>query len=188
MSKVLKKKKKPPIQPLQQHLRIPSWQVTRHAAASCPDCQSHSRNNFSLSCIGEGNGNPLQCSCLENPRDGRTWWAAIHGVAQRWARLKWLSSSSRWKHCCCFPLIVYSTYTHYFRCSWEFFTNVWLYHHQDREQSILGKELVLYYPSVLYFKKQSGTKELLDEGERGKWKSWLKTQHSKNSVPSLHGK
>ena len=36
--------------------------------------------NFSLSCIGEGNGNPLQCSCLENPRDGGAWWAAIYGV------------------------------------------------------------------------------------------------------------
>ena len=37
---------------------------------------------FSLSCIGEGNGNPLQCSCLENPRDGGAWWAAVFGVAQ----------------------------------------------------------------------------------------------------------
>ena len=42
----------------------------------------------------EGNGNPLQCSCLENPRDGGAWWAAIYGVAQSWTRLKWLSSSS----------------------------------------------------------------------------------------------
>ena len=38
--------------------------------------------HFSLSCIGEGNGNPLQCSCLENPRDGEAWWAAVYGVAQ----------------------------------------------------------------------------------------------------------
>ena len=43
---------------------------------------------------GEGDGNPLQCSCLENPRDGRAWWAAIYGVAQSWTRLKRLSSSS----------------------------------------------------------------------------------------------
>ena len=50
--------------------------------------------HFSLSCIGERNGNPLQCSCLENPRDGGAWWAAIHGVAQSWTRLKRLSSSS----------------------------------------------------------------------------------------------
>ena len=50
--------------------------------------------HFSLSCVGEGNGNPLQCSCLENPRDGGAWWAAISGVAQNRTRLKWLSSSS----------------------------------------------------------------------------------------------
>ena len=48
----------------------------------------------SLSCIGEGNGNPLQCSCLENPRDGGAWWAAVYGVTQSWIRLKRLSSSS----------------------------------------------------------------------------------------------
>ena len=47
--------------------------------------------HFSLSCIREGNGNPLQCSCLENPRDGGTWWAAIYGVAQSRTRLKQLS-------------------------------------------------------------------------------------------------
>ena len=51
--------------------------------------------HFSLSCIGEGNGNPLQCSCLENPRDGGAWWAAIYGVAQSRTQLKRLSSSSR---------------------------------------------------------------------------------------------
>ena len=50
--------------------------------------------HFALSCIGEGNGNPLQCSCLENPRDGGAWWAAIYGVAQSRTRLKRLSSSS----------------------------------------------------------------------------------------------
>ena len=50
--------------------------------------------HFSLSCIGEGNGNPLQCSCLENPRDGGAWWAAIYGVAQSQTQLKRLSSSS----------------------------------------------------------------------------------------------
>ena len=50
--------------------------------------------HFSLSCIGEGNGNPLQCSCLENPRDGGAWWAALYGVAQSRTRLKRLSSSS----------------------------------------------------------------------------------------------
>ena len=63
----------------------------------------------SLSCIGEGNGNPLQCSCLENPRDGGAWWAAVYGVAQSWTRLKRLSSSSS------------STYfIHYFLPFWGF--------------------------------------------------------------------
>ena len=50
--------------------------------------------DFSLSFIGEGNGNPLQYSCLENPRDGGAWWAAVYGVAQGRTRLKRLSSSS----------------------------------------------------------------------------------------------
>ena len=44
--------------------------------------------HFSLSCIGEGNGNPLQSSCQENPRDGGAWWAAVYRVAQSWTRLK----------------------------------------------------------------------------------------------------
>ena len=51
--------------------------------------------HFSLSCIGEGNGNPLQCSCLENPRDRGAWWAAVHRVTQSWTRLKQLS-----RHAC----------------------------------------------------------------------------------------
>ena len=50
--------------------------------------------HFSLSCIGKGNGNPLQCFCLENPRDGGAWWAAYYRVAQSRTRLKRLSSSS----------------------------------------------------------------------------------------------
>ena len=50
--------------------------------------------HFSLSCTGEGNGNPLQCSYLENPRDRGAWWAAVYGVAQSQTRLKRLSSSS----------------------------------------------------------------------------------------------
>ena len=49
--------------------------------------------HFSLSCIGEGNGNPLQCSCLENPRGRRAWWASVYGVTQSRTQLKWLSSS-----------------------------------------------------------------------------------------------
>ena len=50
--------------------------------------------HFSLSCIGEGNGNPLHCSCLQNPRDRGAWWAAVYQVAQSRTQLKRLSSSS----------------------------------------------------------------------------------------------
>ena len=50
--------------------------------------------HFLLSCIGEGNGNPLQCSCLENPRDSGAWWASVYGVTQSRTRLKRRSSSS----------------------------------------------------------------------------------------------
>ena len=55
--------------------------------------------HFSLSCIGEVNGSTLQCSCLENPRDGGAWWAAVYGVAQSRTRLKRLSSSSSSSRC-----------------------------------------------------------------------------------------
>ena len=51
--------------------------------------------HFSLSHIGEGNGNPLHCSCLENSREGGAWWVAIYGVTQNRTRLKWLSSSNK---------------------------------------------------------------------------------------------
>ena len=67
-----------------------SWRVGHDWATSL--------SLFSLSCIGEGNGNPLQCSCLENPRDGGAWWAAVYGVAQSQTWLKWFSSSSSSNH------------------------------------------------------------------------------------------
>ena len=67
---------------------------------------------FSLSCIGEGNGNPLQCSCLENPRDGVSWWVAVYGVAQSRTRLKQLSSSSSSSSIPPFPPSVFPL--HYF--------------------------------------------------------------------------
>ena len=100
------------------HLRSPNlWQWRRqwhptpvllpgksHGQRSLEDCSpwghwgsdttDRLHFHFSLSCIGEGNGNPLQCSCLENPRDGGAWWAAVYGVAQSQTWLKWLSSSS----------------------------------------------------------------------------------------------
>ena len=60
-----------------------------------------------LACIGEGNGNPLQYSCLENPRDGEAWWAAVYGVAQGQTRLKRLSSSSSSPFCRVLSLVFY---------------------------------------------------------------------------------
>ena len=96
----------------------------------------------SLSRIGEGNGNPLQCSYLENPKDRGAWWAAVYGVAQSRTRLKWLSSSSSawlkrihlYSHICsAFNLLFYSRekkyrkgrrpYTH------SLFTQVWIFYH-----------------------------------------------------------
>ena len=70
-----------------------SLQAAVHGVELDTTEQLHFR--FSLSRTGEGNGNPLQCSCLENPRDGGSWWAAVYGVTQSRTRLKRLSSSSR---------------------------------------------------------------------------------------------
>ena len=78
---------------------LTSYYVPRSLAGGSPwgrtesDTTERLHFHFSLSWIGEGNGNPLQCSCLENPRDGGAWWASVYGVAQSWTRLKWLSSS-----------------------------------------------------------------------------------------------
>ena len=78
------------------HSNILAWEI--HVQRSLEGCSpwgheesdttEGTRSHFSLSCIGEGNGNPLQCSCLENPRDSGAWWAAIYGVAQSRTRLK----------------------------------------------------------------------------------------------------
>ena len=76
------------------HSSTPAWKKS-HGQKSLVGCSPWGHEgsdtterlhfHFSLSCIGEGNGNPLQCSCLENPRDGRAWWAAVHGVtSQTW--------------------------------------------------------------------------------------------------------
>ena len=99
------------IGPLRSLVRRRQWQATpvllprkSHGWRSLVGCSPWGRYkldtterlhfHFSLSYNGEGNGNPLQCSCLENPRDGRAWWAAVYGVAQSRTRLKRLSSSS----------------------------------------------------------------------------------------------
>ena len=80
--------------------------------------------SLSLSCIREGNGNPLQRSCLENPRDGGAWWAAVYGVAQSRTRLKQLSSSSSSSILLCG--LGHSRHTH---CVWLSIT-LWTVAHQ----------------------------------------------------------
>ena len=75
---------------------------------------------FSLSCIGEGNGNPLQCSCLENPRDSGAWWAAVCVVAQSRTQLKRLSSSSSSSFPC------KGTYDHLFIYPWTKALCLWV--------------------------------------------------------------
>ena len=72
-----------------------AWWAAVHGVAKS-DMTERLHFHFSLSCIGEGNGNPLQCSCLENPRDGGAWWAAVYGVAQSWTQLKGLSGMVNW--------------------------------------------------------------------------------------------
>ena len=67
-----------------------TWWAAVHGVAKS-DTTERLPFHFLLSCIGEGNGNPLQCSCLENPVEKGAWWAAVHGVAQSWKRLKHLS-------------------------------------------------------------------------------------------------
>ena len=76
---------------------------------------------FSLSSIGKGNGNPLQCSCLENPREGGAWWTAVYGVALSRTRLKWLSSSLSSSSCLCIALIPFRV-TFHFTFTWARFS------------------------------------------------------------------
>ena len=71
-----------------------AWWAAVHGVAEGRTQLERLHFHFSLSRIGEGNGNPLQCSCLENPRDRGAWWAAIYGVAQSQTQLKRLGSSS----------------------------------------------------------------------------------------------
>ena len=86
--------------------------------------------HFSLLCIGEGNGNPLQCSCLENPRDGGAWWAAIYRVTQSRTRLKWLSSRNRlWGRVCIARTSVYSLLLLFYYYYYFYFTILYWFCH-----------------------------------------------------------
>jgi len=100
--------------------------------------------HFSLSCIGEGNGNPLQCSCLENPRDGGVWWAAVYGVAQSRTRLKWLSSSM-----CCSEILVFEL----------------------KAVNWLGSDI--WSIASVWGERKKGTHDYLDSQRGRLWWSWL---------------
>ena len=101
-----------PLQRRQRHpapVLLPGKSHGRRSLVSCSpwgreelDTTERLHFHFSLSCIGERNGNPLQYSCLENPREGGAWWAAVYGVSQSQTRLKWLSNSS-------IPLYIWTT-------------------------------------------------------------------------------
>ena len=94
----------PPIRRRQWHptpVLLPGKSHGRRSLVGCSpwgleesDTTERLHFHFSLPCIGEGNGNPLQCSCLENPRDGGAWWAAVYGVAQSRTWLKRLSKQA----------------------------------------------------------------------------------------------
>ena len=80
--------------------------------------------HFSLSCIGEGNGNPLQCSCLENPRDGGAWWAALYEVAQSQTRLSdW--TEPNWYRTNCFKYVFVLPHTSFLIAAWTFTGLMW---------------------------------------------------------------
>ena len=114
--------------------------------------------HFSLSCIGEGNGNPLQCSYLENPRDGGAWWAAVYGVTQSRTWLKRLSSIS---FCCAAKWISYtSTYIHSYLDSFpmQVITEYWI---EFPSRSLL----------VVYFMYSSKLVEVM-EFQLSYFKSW----------------
>ena len=70
---------------------------------------------FNFSCIGEGSGKPLQCSCLKNPRDGEAWWASVYGVTQSRTQLRWLSNSNSFVLLACVTLCFYYTVKLYLR-------------------------------------------------------------------------
>ena len=114
--------------------------------------------HFSLSCSGEGHGNPLQCSCLEKPRDRGAWWAAVNRVAQSWTWLKRLSSIS---FCCAAKWISYtSTYIHSYLDSFpmQVITEYWI---EFPSRSLL----------VVYFMYSSKLVEVM-EFQLSYFKSW----------------
>ena len=94
--------------------------------------------HFSLSCTGEGNGNPLQCCCLENPRDRGAWWAAVYGVSQSWTRLKWRSSSSYYLTNCQYKWTAWTLEGHSMAMHSKLWLDPW------RPQTLLPLTVILF--------------------------------------------
>ena len=102
--------------------------------------------HFSLSCIGEGNGNPFQCSCMENSKDREAWWALVYGVAQSWTLLKWLSSSKRdfdlsiivMKYWCYFPIFQASSNQKHWKNKNWWIASLWKQEQQNNCQVTFG--------------------------------------------------
>ena len=110
--------------------------------------------HFSLSCIGGGNGNPLQCSRLENPRDGGAWWAAVYGVAQSRTRLKRLSSSSSSS----WALGLQPEWTHFSQLPWCLYFTLPVMRPRDASVSwILSNQAVLEKAFLLRQPKQGSS-------------------------------
>ena len=121
------------------------------------------------------NGNPLHCSCLENPRDGGAWWAAVYGVAQGGTWLKQLSSSSS-KAIYCHP--VYLTYMQSTSCKMlDWMNHKW---NQDCWEKYQQPQICRWYHSN--GRKGRETKEPLEEGERGELKAGLKLNIQKTKI------
>ena len=109
---------------------------------------------FSLSCIGAGNSNPLQCSCLENPGDGEAWWAAVYGVAQSRTRLKRLRSSSSSIYTIAFPLRLHLSWVPRVLICWVNYFFPWCTLSSEERE---GLSYLLYLQHLLHCLVKSNT-------------------------------
>ena len=148
------------------HSRTLAWKSHgRRSLVGCsPWCREESDTTewllfyFSLSCIGEENGNPLQCSCLEYPRDRWAWWASIYGVAQSRTRLKQLNSSSSSPSRLYIVTLIIELICklHHVKC-WTGWITSW-----DQDFQVKYQHLRYADDTTLNARKQRETKEILD--------------------------
>ena len=148
------------------HSRTLAWKITwmeepssLQSMGSLTETTEWLHFHFSLSCIGKGNGNPLQCPCLENPRDGRAWWDAVYGVAQSRTRLKRMSSSSsRAKG---------KNKSAYSRLLWLF----------PRENYAVWIIFLTFHQSTQCLKQVSVSAYARSHAFQGKWKEFAEVKH-----------